>query len=165
MMQKLALFIRFLTFCVFFFAGSGAMVMSIIAEPELVSYYRSRGMLVQIQQQNEKIKSLTSRYDTQIQLIEKEPQLLQRFSPVTFGRKPAAPDTLFPQARNQDLRSETEKILERLNAPVIEDPVPYWLRRILEAKIRRGLFLSGSALVLTTFIFFGTPRGTFLERA
>jgi len=163
-MQRLALFTRFVTFCVFFFAGASAMVLAIIAEPELVNYYRSRGMLVRIQQQNEKIKLLTSQYDTQIELIENDPELLQRLSPVTFGRKPAAPDTLFPQARDSQLRSETEKILERLNAPVVEDPVPYWLRRVLEPKIRRGLFLSGAALVLTTFIFFGTPRGKFLER-
>ncbi|MCE5185185.1 MAG: hypothetical protein LLF76_03570 [Planctomycetaceae bacterium] len=164
-MQQLALITRFLTFCVFFFAGAAAMVLSIIAEPELVNYYRSRGMLVQIQQQNARIKSLTSQYDQQIETIEKEPQILERFGPVTFGRKPAAPDTLFPQASNPDLKSETELVLEHLNAPVVEEPVPYWLRRILEPKMRNGLFLSGSALVLTTFIFFGTPKGKFLERA
>lgn len=163
-MQQLALITRFLTFCVFFFAGSGAMVVSIIAEPELVNYYRSRGMLIQIQQQIEKIKLLNSQYDSQIHLLESEPQLLERFTSVTFGRKPAAPDTLFPQVQNQELKSETEKVFQRLNAPVIQEPVPDWLRHILEPRIRRGLFLSGSALVLTSFIFFGTPRGKFLER-
>lgn len=164
-MQRIALITRFLTFCVFFFAGASAMVLSIIADPELVNYYESRGMLVQIQQQIEKIKLLNHQYDTTIALIESDPQLQQRFSEVTFGRKPAAPDTLFPQAHNSELRNETEKILEQLNAQAVEDPVPCWLRRVLEPKIRRGLFLSGSALVLTTFIFFGTPRGKFLERA
>lgn len=164
-MQGLALFTRFVTFCVFFFAGAGAMVLSIIAEPELVNHYRSRGMLAQIQQQNERTRRLIEQYDTTIELLENEPELKQRVSPVTFGRKPAAPDTFFPQAQNQELRRETDKVLERLNTAVEQDPVPYWLRRVLEPKVRRGLFLSGSALVLTTFIFFGTPRGRFLERA
>lgn len=164
-MLQIALITRFLTFCVFFFAGAGAMVLSIIAEPELVNYYRSRGMLAQIQQQNEKTRQLIDEYDTTIELIEKEPQLLERVSPVTFGRKPEAPDTFFPQARDRSLRSETELVIERLSAPLEQDPVPYWLRRILEPKIRRGLFISGAALVLTTFIFFGTPRGKLLERS
>jgi hypothetical protein len=163
-MQRIALLTRFVTFCVFFFAGAGAMVLSIIAEPELVDYYRSRDTLVQVQKQNEQLASLISRYDAQIEMLESEPELLKRFSPAAFNRKPTAPDTLFPEIRNSNLRSETEKLIERINAPVEKDPIPPWLRRVLHPKLRRGLFISGAALVMTTFIFFGTPRGRFLER-
>lgn len=163
-MQRIALITRFVTFCVFFFAGAGAMVLAIIAEPELVDYYRSRDTLVQVHRQNEQLKSLISRYDAQIAMIESEPELLKRFSPAAFNRKPAAPDTLFPEIRDRELRSETETILDRIQTAPVEDPVPYWLVRVLEPKFRRSLFLSGAALVLTTFIFFGTPRGRLLER-
>jgi len=163
-MQRIALITRFVTFCVFFFAGAGAMVLSIIAEPELVDYYRSRDTLVQVQKQNEQLKSLIGRYDAQIAMIESEPELLKRFSPGAFNRKPTAPDTLFPELRDRQLRSETEMILDRIQTPPVEEPIPYWLVRVLEPRLRRGLFLSGAALVLTTFIFFGTPRGKFLER-
>jgi hypothetical protein len=163
-MQRIALITRFVTFCVFFFAGAGAMVLAIIAEPELVDYYRSRDTLVKVQKQNEQLQSLISRYNAQIAMIESEPELLKRFSPAAFNRKPAAPDTLFPEVRNSDLRSETEKIIELINAPVTADPIPLWLQRVLEPKLRKSLFLSGAALVLVTFIFFGTPRGKFLIR-
>jgi hypothetical protein len=158
-MQKLALTIRFVLFGVFFLAGAGAIVLSILADPELHNYYHSRAALAQIQQQNEKIISLTSQYETLIGRIESEPNMLDRLIPLTFGHKPRAADTAFPQVQNQALQIETEKLLEQIENTPPAKPIPTWFARILEPKIRRGLFLSGAGLVLITCIFFGTTKG------
>jgi len=153
-MQKLVLTIRFILFAVFFLVGAGAIVLSLLCEPELKDYYESRAYLIEIQEQNKKIKDLTQKYEAQIALIESEPNILERLSPLTFGHKPQAPDTAFPQADNETLRNQTEKLLSQIQEKPIEDPVPNWLNRILDSKTRRGLFGAGAGLILITFIFF-----------
>ena len=163
-MQKIALTIRFVLFGVFFLAGASAIVLSILSDPELKEYYQSRAALAQIQRQNEKILSLANQYETLIGRIESEPNILDRLIPLTFGHKPQAADTAFPQVQNEALQIETEKLLEQIeNTPPIE-PIPTWFTRILEPKIRRGLFLSGAGLILITCIFFGTTKGKFIVR-
>ncbi|MHC5083077.1 MAG: hypothetical protein ACYTET_03960 [Planctomycetota bacterium] len=164
MLNKLALTIRFLLFCLFFLPGIGAIVLSIIAEPELVNYYKSRHLLWEIEHQNKKIQSLTTQYQAQIDLVQSEPNILARFAPNTFGTEPKAPDTIFPKSQNDKLKAETERILSRMQNVTPVDPVPHWLGRILQPKIRRGLFLSGAGLVLITFIFFGTTKGKLIEK-
>jgi hypothetical protein len=153
-MYKLLLTIRFILFAVFFLVGSGAIVLSILCEPELKEYYESRACLNEIQEQNEKIKKLTREYEAQIALIEAEPNILDRLGPLTFGRKPQAPDTAFPQADNDTLRNQTEKILSQIQEKPTENPVPNWLIRVMDSKTRRGLFGAGAGLILITFIFF-----------
>jgi hypothetical protein len=153
-MYKLLLIIRFILFAVFFLVGSGAIVLSILCDPELKEYYQSRACLNEIQQQNEKIKILTQQYEAQIALIQSEPNILERLSPLTFGQKPQAPDTVFPQADNETLRHQTEKLLSQIQEIPTENPLPNWLNRILDTKTRRGLFGAGAGLILITFIFF-----------
>lgn len=162
-MQKLTLTIRFVLFAVFFLAGAGAIVLSILADPELRNYHQSRAALAQIQWQNEKIISLTSQYETLIGRIESEPNILDRLIPLTFGHKPQAADTAFPQVQNQALQTETEKLLEQIENTATAEPIPAWFARIFEPKIRRGLFLSGAGLVLITCIFFGTTKGKLID--
>ncbi len=158
-MLRLARIIRFFLFAVFFLIGMIAMVLSILAEPELVQYYQSRNRLLEIQQQNARMRSLSSKYDAQIAFIEAEPNILERLSPVTFGRKPSAPDTDFPEVRNRALREETEKLIAQIESKPQQDPIPAWLERILNPSNRRALFFAGAGLVLITFIFFGTSGG------
>ena len=157
-MNKLALTIRFLLFCLFFLVGASAIVLSILAHPELENYYHNRAMLDQLRQQNQTIIQLTTGYDARIKLIETEPNILTRFSAAAFGQQPEAPDTVFPEAANESLRADTEDILKTETPPAPVDPIPTPLARVLEPKTRRALFLAGTALVLVTFIFFGTPR-------
>ena len=161
-MQKLAMTIRFVLFAVFFLAGTSAIVLSILADPELKEYYQSRAALAQIQRQNERILSLTSQYEILIGRIESEPNILDRLIPLTFGHKPQATDTAFPQVQNHTLQTETEKLLKQIESTPPAEPIPAWFARILEPKIRRGLFLSGAGLVLITCIFFGTTKGKFI---
>jgi len=158
-MQKMALTVRFVLFGVFFLAGTGAIVLSILADPELKNYYQSRAALDQIQRQNEKTISLASQYETLIGRIESEPNILDRLIPLTFGHKPYAADTAFPRVQNHTLQAETDELLKQIENTSPAEPIPAWFGRILEPKIRRGLFLSGAGLVLVTCIFFGTNKG------
>jgi hypothetical protein len=157
-MQKITLTIRFIVFCVFFLTGAGAVVLAILAEPELKTYYQSRAALNEIQQQNTKLKILTEKYAAQIALIESEPNILQRFIPLTLGQKPQAPDTAFPQVQDSALQTETEKLLERIENTPAAEPVPTWLSRVIKLRNRRGLFCSGAALIFVTCIYFGTAK-------
>ena len=157
-MTVLALIIRFLFFGVFFLAGASAMVLSIIAEPELTEYYESRRALIEIEQQNKTIQDLTDKYSAQIALIESEPNILERFIPLTFGQKPKEPDTAYPQSHNPVLKAETEKLLERIEKTPELEPTPAWLERVIEPGTRRGLFGAGAGLTIVTFIFFGLNK-------
>ncbi|MDH4203401.1 MAG: hypothetical protein OEV87_10980 [Phycisphaerae bacterium] len=153
-MLRLVLTIRFILFAVFFLVGAGAIVLSILCEPELKDYYENRAHLIEIQEQNEKIKDLTQKYEAQIALIESEPNILKRLSPLTFGHKPQSPDTAFPQADNETLRNQTKKLLSQIQEKPSENPVPNWLNRVLDIKTRLALFVAGAGLILITFIFF-----------
>ncbi len=157
-MQKITLTIRFLLFTVFFLAGAGAIVLSMLAAPELENFYKNRALLDELRKQNERIAELTDGYADRIKLIESEPNILTRFSTAAFGQEPEAPDTVFPKATNEALRAETEKILNTEFEPAPIDPLPRWLRRILEPGTRKALFLTGAGLILVNFIFFGTTR-------
>ena len=142
----------------FFLAGACAVVLAILAKPELYDYYHNRATLDQLGAQNERIKELTDQYAARIQLIEDEPGILKRFSTSTFGQKPQAPDTVFPEAGSQKLKAETEKILKAETQPKPVDPIPAWLTRVIDPTNRTALFLAGAALVFITFIFFGSPH-------
>ncbi len=157
-MNRLALTIRFLLFTVFFLSGAVAVVLSILAHPELYNYYHNRATLEEVAAQNKKIADLTDQYAARIALIESEPAILKRFTATTFNRKPEAPDTVFPAAGSEKLRAETEKILKSEQTVQSVDPLPDWLQRVIVPQTRMALFLSGAGLILLSFIFFGTPR-------
>jgi len=157
-LTKLALTIRFLGFCLFVTAGAGAMMLAILAEPELLNYYMSRRALNEVYAQNEKIKELTDQYNAQINLIEQEPNVLERIRVLAFNQPPQRLDTVFPRGDNQQLRQKTQVLFDMLeakqNTPL---PLPAWLSRCIQPKIRRSLFLAGAVLVMLTFIFYGSP--------
>lgn len=135
------------------------MTLAILAEPELRDYYLSRHVLDEVYVQNEKIKELTDQYTAQIQLIEQEPNVLDRIRVLAFNQPPQREDTVFPRGDDQRLRQQTQALFEMLeskqNAP---RSLPVWLERCVQPKIRRALFLAGAALAMLTFIFFGSPR-------
>lgn len=163
-MQKIAVTIRFILFAGFFLAGSTAIVLSILAEPDLKEYYQNRAALARIKQQNEKIISLTGQYETLIGRIESDPKMLDRLIPLTFGHQPQAADTAFPKVQDPTLQTEAEKLMNQIQNSTPAEMTPAWFARILNPKIRQGLFLSGAGLVLITCIFFGTNKGKLVVR-
>lgn len=159
-MSQFSRIIRYLLFCVFFTAGAGAIVLSILIEPELVDYYQGRQMLDQIHQENKKIKSLTADYQAQIELIQSEPNILARLEAVTFGRTPTADtQTADPTPDSKALTQAAKAVLEEIQEEeTTEYPLPKWFKRCRQSNIRRALFAAGAGLVIITFLFFGTPK-------
>lgn len=136
------------------------MTLAILVEPELLNYYLSRRALDEVYAQNEKIKELTDQYNAQISLIEQEPNVLERIRVLAFNRPPRREDTVFPRSSSQPLRQQTQMLFERLEQKqTAPRELPSWLQRCVQPNLRRALFVSGGALVMLTFIFFGTqPR-------
>ena len=158
-MNRLVLLIRFLWFCLFFSVGFGAMTLAILVEPELMNYYLSRRALSDLYAQNEKIKELTDQYTAQINLIEQEPNVLDRIRVLAFNQPPQREDTIFPRSDNQKLRQKTQTLFDQLEQKQnTQLPPPAWLQRCIQPNIRRALFVAGAVLVLLTFMFFGSTR-------
>ena len=95
--------IQFFFFCVFFAIGAGAIVLSILIEPEITRYYRNREVLEQTRRENESLGALTEQYEAQIELIRREPNVLSRLEPLTIGRRPVTDEqTAVPGAAGPD---------------------------------------------------------------
>jgi hypothetical protein len=158
-MKQFILTVQFLFFCVFFSIGAGAIVLSILIDPELTTYYSNLQYLEDTRLENETLVSLTDQYQAQIDLITKEPNVLGRLKPLTFGRPPAADEqTAVPTADSRELMQTAKVILDAMNQPPPPMPIPKWLERCMQKNFRTALFASGAGLVLISFIFFGTPK-------
>ncbi len=158
-MKKLVLTIRFLLFCLFFSIGGAAIALSILIEPEIVNYYQNRVHLVRIEEANAQIRRLTEQYDAQIRHLQENPQLLAKLQTITFGRQPAAEGTVLPRASDEHLDEAKEALFKELARQERQSLTPEWVSRCADTKNRKIIFTAGSALVLVTFVFFGTtPR-------
>ena len=160
-MAKGLAILRYLLFCVFFFAAASAIAISILAG-ELATYYNNRQLQKKILDDNARINRLISRYDAQIQQIKAEPNILSMLQPITFGSQPQGEEIAFPTASTEQLIAASQALLEDLqNEKQISDSnINRWIQRITNAKNRRTIFISGAALMIITFIFFGTPGPT-----
>jgi hypothetical protein len=152
-------FLRYITFCIFFAAGTGAIVLSFKIQPEMTNYFQSIALLDKTAKDNEKIQSLIDQYDALNTLIEKEPNVLARLQQLSLGQTPPQQeDVISPSDYNLQLSALTKQVLEE-NPP--SDPnefIPLWARRSVDVRYRSALFLSGAGLLLITFMFFGSSR-------
>lgn len=151
--------IRFVFFCVFFTIGAGTITFSILIEPEVSTYFRNRQTLAKIEAENERIVDLTHKYQTQIDLINREPNLLRRLELVTFGRALRSPkaDSGNSPILDKTIQETAQTVLSEMAYKPEEPPLPFWLERCIQPNIRTSLFLAGCGLVILTFLFFGSP--------
>lgn len=159
MISRFGLIIRYLLFCLFFTVGAGAITLSILIDPELGTYFRNRQMLAEIQRENDKISSLTAQYQSQIDLIRSEPNVLARLERVTFGRTFQSNNPQIPNlpAENQALKEAAQSILAEIQDTPPPAALPAWFERCRQPNTRTALFAAGAGLILITFLFFGTP--------
>ena len=149
--------LRYVLFCVFFAIGTASIVMSIMAE-EIRTLCTNKTFVADIRKDNDKIISLTEKYDSQIRLIRKDPNILDRLSRVTLGTTQQDDETAIPTVSEQQLANASRALLEKLQPPPENSAaVPLWLQRCCLPKSRMILFLAGSALILIAFIFFSLP--------
>jgi len=149
--------IRFFIFCFFFAIGLSALGLSILCD-ELVSYYRSRDMLDAVEASNEKLRSLDEDYDVLLGQLQTNPGLLRRAARVTLGSAEEDLNAVYPQATAQELATARAALMRDSDKAIAEVILPEWLERIRQPRRRFGLFLSGAALILIAFIFFGPTR-------
>ena len=157
-MAKGLAILRYFLFCIFFFVAASAIAISILAE-ELATYYNNRLLQKQILEENQKINRLISRYDDQIQQIKTEPNILSMLEPITFGSEPEGGDISYPRASTEQLIAAHNALLEDINTGTKPDNtyIARWIHRSTDPKNRKVIFFTGAALMIITFIFFGTP--------
>ncbi len=160
-MSKLVLVIRYIVFCVFFAAGAAAIALSFLIKPEMTNYFQSVAMLDKTNRDNQKIQSLIDQYKAQVALIEREPNVLARLQRVALGQTPVQQEgVVYPSDYNPQLASLARQILAETEPADPNEQIPAWARRCAQTRYRSVLFLSGAALLLITFMFFGTPNKT-----
>jgi hypothetical protein len=152
-------FLRYIIFCIFFAAGTVAISLSFLIQPEMTNYFQSVAQLDKTVKDNEKIQSLIDQYNAQNSLIEKEPNVLARLQQIALGQTPPPQEgVISPSDYNLQLAALAKEVLDE-NPP--SDPnefIPVWARRCVDVRHRSALFLSGAGLLLITFMFFGSRR-------
>ena len=149
--------VRYVLFCLVFAIGAGAVALSILAD-ELRDYYNSKCLLQRTELENETIKSLTTRYESQIRQIQKDPNILRRLELVTLGIEQTAENTAFPKVSDEQLAAADRVLLEQSKLRQITSDMPPWIQRCSEPNFRRSLFFAGAGLVFVAFIFFAAPQ-------
>ena len=150
--------VRYLAFCVFSAIGISAIAVSILIEPELADYYRNKELLKENEAANEEIKSLISEYEAQIELIKKNPEVLERLKKVTLGEEKGDEGSVYPEITDSGLAQATAALFEDLKAHKTKPMVPQWIQRCREPDNRKVLFGAGAGLILVGFVFFGTTQ-------
>jgi hypothetical protein len=155
-MTKTQAFVRYIFFCIFFAVGIAAIFLSIKAE-EIYSLYESSSLLEQTNQANQRLENLNTQYDLQLQTIQRDPNILARLKEVELGQSPQREETVFPDAPDEIIEIAKEALRNDDNLKPATNAIPQWAARIQNSKIRQGLFFAGAALVLLSFVCFGTP--------
>jgi hypothetical protein len=155
-MTKTQAFIRYIFFCIFFALGIAAIFMSIKGD-DIYNLYESNSLLDQTVIANQKLQALNTEYDLQLENIQNDPNILVRLKEVELGQEPHREETVFPDAPEEIIAIAKEALRNDDNLKPSKNAIPQWASRITEPKIRRGLFFAGTALVLVSFVCFGTP--------
>lgn len=133
------------------------MALSLLA-PELNENYKSIDQLHLTEASNIKLEELIDTYDKQIQTAKKDPSVLTRLERKTLGTQTQQENDAFPQP-SEEL---TEVAIKAMKGTEIaaEPPTRFrkYIERCADKKTRKGLFYSGAALILITFICFGAKR-------
>ena len=136
--------------------GIGAIFLSIKAA-DVYSLYESGSLLEQTGLANERLGNLNTEYDLQLQTIDNDPNIINRLKGIELGQQPEREETVFPNAPDEIIAIAKEALRNDDNLKLAETAIPQWASRITEPKIRQGLFFAGAALVLISFVCFGTP--------
>ena len=153
--------IRAVLFVLFFSIGAVSLSGSILCD-DLVQFYNNKQLAKAAQQSLERLKSLNTDYDILLEQLEKDPNLVKRIARATLGIGPEDPNTVYPRATAEQLAAARRALTDDPNekAALVEPPpLPEWLSRCREPRRKIILFLSGVALILTSFICF-TPRSS-----
>jgi hypothetical protein len=146
-------FIRVILFFVFFSIGAISLSSSILCD-DLIQYCQNRQLLKFAQKHLERLKSLNEDYDVLLSQLESDPNLIRRIAPATFGVEPEDKNTVNPKVGPAQLAAAQKALKEEPNQPDANSAVPELLSRCCKPRQRVMLFIVGSALIITSFVFF-----------
>lgn len=167
--------IRAFLFIVFFGIGATALSGSILFD-DVIQYYRNQQLLEDARQSLDQLESLNADYDVLLTQLGEDPNLFKRIAPVTLGVGRQEPNTVYPSATIEQLAAARKALAKQPAGAQRQTPgggynresardssgtIPVWLSRCGEPRRRLMLFLTGAALVLVSFVCFGSrPKGS-----
>jgi hypothetical protein len=142
-------------FLAFFTAGIAAVALSVLAL-EIGTLYRDNLVLQKLEASNKHLMALDVQYAYQLEQIKKNPAILGRLKVLNLGEEPQDPQTAYPPARNDELIQAARNILTQKEVKKKDEPpvIPTWLVRACQPRARITLFLAGTALIITSMMFF-----------
>lgn len=155
-------FIHVILFVVFFGIGATSLSSSILCD-DLIQYYQNKQLLKMAQESLERLKSLNEDYDVLLSQLESDPNLVKRIASATFGVEGEDQNTVNPKVTPSQLAAAKKALKEEPNRPAANLVFPRLLSRCCKPHPRAVLFIIGSALIITSFVFFcpvgKRPRG------
>ena len=140
----------------FFFAvGTAALSVSILSD-KLVGHYKGKQILDEMQLSVSRLESLNEDYDALLERLQSNPDTFKLIVPATLGSEPNDANSVYPSATPQSLAATKKALMKDLQQH--EDCLPVWLSRCSTARYRKALFLSGTALILLSFVCFNYAK-------
>ena len=150
-------FFRYILFCIFFAVGTGAVAFALLAG-EINEYYLNKDVLEKSEAENLRLQKLDAEYDLELQQLNHDPNMVDRLKRMTIGKHPESEDTAFPTASTEDIEMAQYVLGDTGQSNRPPEMLRIVVQRCMETKIRASLFTAGTALVFTTFIFFGRNK-------
>jgi hypothetical protein len=143
-----------LFFSVFFSIGTAALTCSILCD-DLLDYYRKKDLLAMSEASIEELRSLIADYDSLLEHLCADPNIMRRIGPATIGAEQADPDTARPRATAEQLEAARQALMQDAGERDAKPAAPVFLLRCSRPAFRIMLAAAGSALVLISFVWFG----------
>ncbi len=142
---------RAVIFMILFSFGAAGLGLAVLAD-EFITTYHSRASLEQSEQSLAELERLIEDYEALTERMAEDPNLMRRVAAATLGGDPNDPNTAYPRARAQELEAARQAVEDIEQQQ--ENSLPHWLERISEPRRRAALFLSGTFLILLSFMLF-----------
>ncbi|ARN57939.1 hypothetical protein STSP1_02365 [Sedimentisphaera salicampi] len=145
-------FLQTIMFCICIAGGFLFLSLS-YAAPEIELYFQNRQTLIETEKMIEKLREKKFICQSQMEMLKRDPKLLQIFHDKMFNvYKKASP---YPEPSEQDSR-KAELILKELGDIKTEDKSRWeWLKFAGKGQNRKLLFICGALLIVTAFTFLG----------
>ncbi|WP_161488026.1 hypothetical protein [Sedimentisphaera cyanobacteriorum] len=123
------------------------------AAPEIELYFQNRQTLIESEKMIEKLREKKFICQSQMEMLKRDPKLLQVFHDKMFIiYKKASP---YPQPSEQDSRKAEMIIKELGDIKTADKSGLEWLRFANKGENRKLLFVCGTAMIVTALTFLG----------
>jgi len=168
-------------FIMFFSVGAASLGVSVLCE-DLIRYYQNRQLVYAAQESLERLKSLNTDYDVVLNTLEEDPNSIRRIAPAAIGIEYQDANAINPRIEAEQLAAarkaltdpnkstgghsakESPGLSQQAAETVVlgttygEPAIPRWLSRCSEPAKRTVIFFSGMALILISFVCFGSVK-------